>query len=378
MMVGNRRFTCGNGLEQHGRLALSDAISESCDIYFYTVGLKTSAEVIAAEARRFRLDRPTGIDLPGETRRMLIPDPQWKKRARDENWTPGDTANMAIGQGDVQMTPLVMACFAASFARGELWTVPTLLHDPGRPAQHTEPIGLSPYQRAAILKGMEGATMGEGTAAYPDEPRRPARARASGSPARRARPRSRGPRARSTRPGSSALRRSRTRRSRWPSRSRATCPGRPSRAGATRCRSPRRSSRSTSRRGGAAPARTRRLPGLPEDVRGPGPGVGAGPKRRRCRSATSAAGPPSRTSQRPASRLTGSTLLARPRHDNARPARRENPPGRPPPRPRLPTSRASRAPSHGPWNHSFTARAARTIRGLEPLARVVRRAPDGL
>jgi penicillin-binding protein 2 len=164
MMVGNRRFTCGNGLEQHGRLALSDAISESCDIYFYTVGLKTSAEAIAAEARRFRLDRPTGINLPGETRRMLIPDPQWKKRARDENWTPGDTANMEIGQGDVQMTPLVMACFAASFARGELSTVPTLLHDPGRRAQHTEAIGLSRYQMAAILKGMEGATMGEGTA----------------------------------------------------------------------------------------------------------------------------------------------------------------------------------------------------------------------
>ena len=163
MMVGNRRFTCDNGEGHHGRLKLPDAISESCDIYFYTVGLRTSAEVIASQARRFRLDRPTGIELPNETHRMLIPDPQWKRRARDENWTPGDTANMSIGQGDVQVTPLVMACFAASFARGELWTRPTLLHDPGRPAQHTEPIGLSDYQRAAILKGMEGCTT-EGTA----------------------------------------------------------------------------------------------------------------------------------------------------------------------------------------------------------------------
>jgi penicillin-binding protein 2 len=164
MMIGNRRFTCGNGLERHGKLALSDAISESCDIYFYTVGLKTSADVIAAQARRFRLDRPTGIELPGETRRMLVPDPAWKRRARDETWTPGDTANMSIGQGDVQMTPLVMACFAASLARGEVWTRPTLIHDPRRGEQHTEPIGLSGSQRAAILKGMEGATMGEGTA----------------------------------------------------------------------------------------------------------------------------------------------------------------------------------------------------------------------
>jgi penicillin-binding protein 2 len=164
MLVGNRRFVCENGNARHGRLTLPEAITVSCDIYFYTVGLRTTVETIAAEARRFHLDRPTGIELPGETHRMLIPDPAWKRKARGENWNPGDTANMSIGQGDVQVTPLVMACFAASFARGETWTQPTLLHDPSRPTQHTEPIGLTPPQRAAILKGMEGVTMGEGTA----------------------------------------------------------------------------------------------------------------------------------------------------------------------------------------------------------------------
>jgi penicillin-binding protein 2 len=165
MMIGNRRFTCDNGHAAHGKLTLPDAITVSCDIYFYTVGLKTSVDVIAAEARRFHLDRPTGIDLPGETHRMLIPDPAWKKRARDESWTPGDTANISIGQGDVQVTPLVMACFAASFARDEVWTRPTLIHDPSHPVQHTERTGLSASQRAAILKGMEGAgTDPEGTA----------------------------------------------------------------------------------------------------------------------------------------------------------------------------------------------------------------------
>jgi penicillin-binding protein 2 len=158
MMIGNRRFSCDNGLGHHGLLTLPDAISESCDIYFWTVGLRTGAEAIAAQARRFHLDRPTGIELPGETHRMLIPDAAWKRRKRDEAWTLGDTANMSIGQGDVQVTPLELACFAASLARGELWTRPTLLHDPNRPAQHTEPIGLSAAQREAILSGMEGAT----------------------------------------------------------------------------------------------------------------------------------------------------------------------------------------------------------------------------
>jgi penicillin-binding protein 2 len=156
MMVGNRRFGCDNGQSQHGELTLPDAIALSCDIYFYTVGLRTTPDVIAEQARLFHLNRPTGIELPGETHRMIIPDPAWKLRVRQEPWSPGDTANMAIGQGDVQVTPLQVACFAASFGRGERWTKPTLLHDANRPDLHTDPIGLSPSQRAAILKGMQG------------------------------------------------------------------------------------------------------------------------------------------------------------------------------------------------------------------------------
>jgi penicillin-binding protein 2 len=163
MMIGNRRFSCDNGHGHHGQLALPEAIAHSCDVYFWTVGLRTTVETIAAEARRFHLDRPTGIELPGETHRMLIPDPAWKKKARDDAWTPGDTANISIGQGDVQETPLVMACFAASFARDEIWTRPYLVHDPLRPEQHTERTGLTAGQRAAILDGMELCTT-EGTA----------------------------------------------------------------------------------------------------------------------------------------------------------------------------------------------------------------------
>jgi penicillin-binding protein 2 len=158
MMVGNRRFSCDNGEGHHGEVKLAEAITVSCDIYFYTVGLRTSPDVIAEQARLFHLDKPTGIELPGETHRMIIPTPAWKRKVRDEAWTPGDTANMSIGQGDVQVTPLQMACFAASFARGERWTKPTLIHQENRPFIHTEPIGLSAAQREAILTGMEGCT----------------------------------------------------------------------------------------------------------------------------------------------------------------------------------------------------------------------------
>ena len=161
--IGNRLFYCDNGHGVHGDITLRDAIAHSCDIFFYEAGLRTGADTLAAEAVRFRLDRPTGIELPNETRRMLIPDSGWKEQTRDEKWFPGDTANMAIGQGFIGVTPLQMACFAASVARGEVSTKPTLLHRASAPTQHSEPFGLTPVQRAALIGGMEGCTT-DGTA----------------------------------------------------------------------------------------------------------------------------------------------------------------------------------------------------------------------
>jgi len=62
-----------NGFKVHGVIDLREAIAESCDVFFYTYGLRIKPAVIATEARRFHLDHPTGIDLPYEVQRMLIP-----------------------------------------------------------------------------------------------------------------------------------------------------------------------------------------------------------------------------------------------------------------------------------------------------------------
>ncbi|QYM77493.1 peptidoglycan glycosyltransferase [Horticoccus luteus] len=153
-----RGFVCYNGRGHHGEVLLPDAIASSCDIFFYEAGWRTTPDRLAEEARRFHLGRPTGIQLPYETSRMVIPDPAWKQKHIGAAWYPGDTANMAIGQGYVLVTPLEMACFAASVARGEVFTKPTLLHDPHAPTQHTEPIGLTPEQRQALIAGMVGVT----------------------------------------------------------------------------------------------------------------------------------------------------------------------------------------------------------------------------
>jgi penicillin-binding protein 2 len=154
--VGSGRvMPCHGGVGQ-GHMTFADSIAHSCNIFYYKYGIDTGIEAIAGEARRFGLHEPTGIELPFETRAMLVGDPAWKKADRNEGWFPGDTANISIGQGFVAVTPLQMATVTASIARGQLHTKPTLIHDPNHPTQTTAPIGLTAKQSATLLEGMEG------------------------------------------------------------------------------------------------------------------------------------------------------------------------------------------------------------------------------
>lgn len=161
--VGNRRFPCHDG-HGHGLIDFATAIEKSCNVFFYKYGLEMGPDLIAQEARRFHLDQPTGIELPHESRHMLVPDPAWKMRRRSERWFPGDTANFSIGQGDLVLTPLQMAAFTASVARGQTVTVPTLLHQADRPPQRSDAIGLTAAGYESLLVGMERVVSPTGTA----------------------------------------------------------------------------------------------------------------------------------------------------------------------------------------------------------------------
>ena len=156
--VGNRLFPCHDG-HAHGPIQLQTAIAKSCNIFFYEHGLEIGAEALATEARRYGFGRRTNIDIPHENNGTLVADPAWKKARRGASWTPGDTANMSIGQGFLIVTPLQMATFTASVARGQTTTVPYMTHNPARPRQATEPMGLSPTDYAALLAGMEECTI---------------------------------------------------------------------------------------------------------------------------------------------------------------------------------------------------------------------------
>ncbi|MDX2110654.1 MAG: penicillin-binding transpeptidase domain-containing protein [Verrucomicrobiota bacterium] len=154
-VVGARRFWC-HKKSGHGEEPLEWALRDSCNVFFYQSGVAMGPEPIAAVARRFGLDKPTGIDLPSEATRMIVPDTSWKQRRYNEPWYVGDTANYAIGQGFLLQTPLQMACFTASLARKEYITKPTLVRQPqgSRPASRS-PLDLTPAQYQRILDGME-------------------------------------------------------------------------------------------------------------------------------------------------------------------------------------------------------------------------------
>ncbi|MGD9404302.1 MAG: penicillin-binding transpeptidase domain-containing protein, partial [Anaerolineae bacterium] len=103
----------------HGNIPLSRALTVSCDITFYQVGLVLNGvgyEVLPDYARSFGLGAKTGIEVeedPG-----LVPDPEWKLQAKGEGWAPGDTVNLAIGQGELLVTPLQVATFMAAVGNG--------------------------------------------------------------------------------------------------------------------------------------------------------------------------------------------------------------------------------------------------------------------
>jgi penicillin-binding protein 2 len=164
--VGNRIFRC-HARSGHGEVDTAAAIEKSCNVYFYAEGMRMGIDVLSAEAKRFGLDQKTGIELPFETSRIVVPSMSWKREKVGAGWVPGDTANTAIGQGFLLVTPLQMATFMASLARGETRTQPTLLalsaEQASRVEHGGEPIGLNRDEWRALWDGMERVVGPDGT-----------------------------------------------------------------------------------------------------------------------------------------------------------------------------------------------------------------------
>lgn len=122
---GNLTFRCWNK-DGHGSVNLKKSIAESCDVYYYNVGLKLGIDNIVKYAKGLGLGSKTGIDLPTESSGNF-PDRDWKKRVFKQAWYPGETIITSIGQGYMTTTPLQLATMLSGIFNGGKLYKPRLL-----------------------------------------------------------------------------------------------------------------------------------------------------------------------------------------------------------------------------------------------------------
>lgn len=159
----------------HGEISLSRALTASCDITFYQIGLLLNdldPGILPDYARQFGFGTRTGIEV--EESPGLVPDPVWKMQTKGEGWAPGDTVNLAIGQSELLVTPLQIAAALAAVGNGGTFYRPGLVEaiasDPKDPDWTFEPtvvgrMDIGPENLAAIQKSLyRAASAANGTA----------------------------------------------------------------------------------------------------------------------------------------------------------------------------------------------------------------------
>ena len=114
--VGGARYRCWKKAG-HGPTDLKKALRESCDVWFYQVGLELGIDKLSQAAKEFGLGAPVGYPLPGE-RSGVIPSQEWKHKHFNKPWYAGETVIASIGQGFVLTTPLQLTVMTAALANG--------------------------------------------------------------------------------------------------------------------------------------------------------------------------------------------------------------------------------------------------------------------
>jgi penicillin-binding protein 2 len=157
----------------HGSITLQDGLTASCDVTFYEVGVMLDGvgqDVLPRFARGFGFGEPVGIEgvIEAWETQFLVPNPDWKVNTRGESWWVGDTVNLAIGQGDLLVSPLQVARMLAAVANGGTLYRPYVVERIGPageslPEQVTQPeivgtLPVSPDSLAAIRQALLGVT----------------------------------------------------------------------------------------------------------------------------------------------------------------------------------------------------------------------------
>jgi penicillin-binding protein 2 len=127
MYFGGREYRCWRK-QGHGTISVHRGIIESCDVFFYNVGLHLGVDRLSAWAHALGLGQKTGIELDHE-RSGLVPSSKWKWRRFRERWYPAETLSVAIGQGYVAVTPLQLAALAAEIGNGGILYQPQFVKE---------------------------------------------------------------------------------------------------------------------------------------------------------------------------------------------------------------------------------------------------------
>lgn len=128
VQIGNRKFHC-HVRTGHGNLNLAEALAESCNVYFYTIGNDyLGVDRIVDYSYRFGFGELTGIDIPGEIS-GIVPTPEWKQEYLKSPWVGGDTVNLSIGQGFLQVTPIQLANMVSMIVNDGVSYQPHLLKE---------------------------------------------------------------------------------------------------------------------------------------------------------------------------------------------------------------------------------------------------------
>lgn len=159
--LGKTKFRCWKR-GGHGKVKLKRAIIESCDIYFYNLGLTSGINNVSRWSILFGLNEETGIDIPAE-KKGIVPARQWKKQRLGERWYHGDTVVASIGQGYFAITPQEMVVAYSALANGGKLVVPRLVkkivsHEGEfiNEARVRKELDVDPENVALVQKALEG------------------------------------------------------------------------------------------------------------------------------------------------------------------------------------------------------------------------------
>lgn len=140
-----------------GEINIVKALARSTDTFFYDLGEQIGIDGLDLWARKLGLNETSGVDLPGETE-GLIPNPLWKEKTKGEKWFLGNTYHVAIGQGDVELSPLAVNNLTRIIANGGLECSPRVVG-----IAKCEDLNLEDEVLEIIKEGMVGACSQGGT-----------------------------------------------------------------------------------------------------------------------------------------------------------------------------------------------------------------------